>query len=744
MASPTRTKASKIPPKPAQPLPPPSLWGEARIVLSGLFGLFGIALFSFILLNEHEHATFIEFLRGQSGLSGAFASVTFWKLFAGFVLGAAGGYFIGSDIPRAHVAKANDIARWAAIFLISVVIYIPAMSAGFLWDDDQEITANPSLTDSFGLWEIWTGGLGNIEKAQPDDPILVKAVRPPLHWIETHVLSAPRDANCSADYFPLKTTMLWIEYQLWGHDPQGRAIPYGFHVMNILMHALDALLLYMLLRQLKVPGAWLGSLLFAVHPVHAESVAWIAERKNTLSLFFYILSISAWVRFEDTWKVNNALWAKVEGIAGFFSNLRSEGIIKTLRAEGFFSQFYLLALGLFVASLLCKTHVVILPAVLLLLTWWRSGKVTVRDGFRSLPFFAIALFLAEVTVWFQNGRAIGQEVIPIGDWPSRIAGSGLAVWWYVVTSVLPVKLNTIYNHIGPFGVTWPLRDPQWWMFLMGAMVLVTLHLLWLARNWLGRTPFFVFAYFVGTLFPVLGFFKMSYMRLTLVADHFQYLSDISVVALVGALVAIGIKKLDPQVRPLLIGSTVVVLLACSAYSWERAGIHQSEKTLWTACLSKNWDSWQAHNHLGAVIYMEGRPSDAAPHFQRAVDLKPENPEVHNNLGLVLAAFGKWEEALVQYRLAVQIKGDVPAMRRNLADALSSRGKYEEAIPHYEQLVKEMPGDPGVHMSYGYVLAQIHQLVDAQREFEIAVQLNPGDQRARQNLESVRQQLAAPH
>ena len=669
MAAPTRSSGFKAPSTTQATHPAPSPWSEARLVLAAIFGLLGLALFNVAFLDEQENAVFMDFLRGQVGMEGAFASVLFWKLFVGFALGAVAGYFVGSEVPRAHVPKANQLARGVAIFLISVVIYIPAMSAGFIWDDDQEITANPSLQNLPGLVEIWTGAK-------------------------------------SADYFPLKTTMLWIEFQLWGLNA------HGYHTVNIIVHAIDALLLWMVLSQLKVPGAWLGSLLFAIHPVHAESVAWIAERKNTLSLFFYLLSISAWLRFEDTEKRKLYLWSLV----------------------------------LFLGALLCKTHVVVLPAVLVLLTWWKTGTLTKRDLLRTVPFFVLALVLGVVTVWFQNGRAIGQEVIPISDhFSTRLAGSGVAIWWYVSKALFPVNLNTIYNDIDPFGagLRWPITEGYWWMFVAGAFVLITLHLLWLARNWLGRTPFFVFAYFVGTLFPVLGFFKMSYMRLTLVADHFQYLSDISVVALTGALIALGLKKLEPQFKPILIGSTVVLVFCFSAYSWERAGVHQSEKTLWTACLAKNNDSWQAHNHLGAVIYMEGRPRDAAPHFQRAVDLKPANPEVHNNLGLVLAAFGQWEEALAQYRQAVEIKGDVPAMRRNLADALTSRGKLDEALPHYEQLVKEMPGDPGVHLSYGYVLAQLKRLPEALREFEMAVKIDPNNPRARQNVDAVRQQLGVP-
>ena len=414
--------------------------------------------------------------------------------------------------------------------------------------------------------------------------------------------------------------------------------------------------------------------------------------------------------------------------------------LNLLRNEGYLSSAYIWALLWCVSSLLCKTHVVVLPAVLLLCTWWKTGRLTVRDIIRTLPFFVISFVLALVTIWFQNGRAIGQEVIPIGGPDSRIAGAGLAIWWYISKAIVPVYLNTIYRFIGPFGATWPLKA-EFWMYLFGAAALGVLYFLWVGRKSLGRTPFFVFAYFLGTLFPVLGLFKMSYMRLTLVADHFQYLSDISFVALAGALIHQAWVKADATWRPILVSAVTMVAVLFSFYTWERAGVHQSEKTLWTACLKLNDFSWQAHNHLGAQIYMEGNVPASQYHFQRAVDLKPENPEVHNNLGLAFAYAGRWDEALMQYRRAVEIKGDVPAMRRNLADCLSQLKKFDEASVHYKIVLDAEPNDFNCHLGFGYALSQSGKLDDAEKEFEAAVRLDPNNPRARQNLEAVRKMRA---
>ena len=282
------------------------------------------------------------------------------------------------------------------------------------------------------------------------------------------------------------------------------------------------------------------------------------------------------------------------------------------------------------------------------------------------------------------------------------------------------------------------------MFLTVALVPITLALLLMVKKLCpalkpvaARTPFFVFAFFVGTLFPVLGFFKMSYMRLTLQADHFQYFSDISIVALAGALIATLYEKVDATWRPILVSACVVLVFSFSAYSWERAGVHLNEKTLWSACLKKNEASWQAHNHIGAVLYGEQKWMEAGPHFARAVELKPDNPEVHNNLGLVLWKYGRHEEAIAQYREAVRIKGDVMMLRGNLAGALMEMKQFDAAAEQFLIMVKEMPNDCGAHANLGVIYAQTKRLPEARREFETARQLDPNNPSYGQNLEILR-------
>ncbi len=746
-------------------------WGATRLMIMFVCGLLGVWMIHLsAFLNDADRGTVTTFLHGQLCLWGwsndeylnggthlgvleMLKSFTFWKMLIGFILGTGAGFAIALEIPKPHLSRANTAAKGAALFVLTLLVFSPAMTAGFIWDDDQEITANPSIQGSafgrpgfdaatFGLWEIWTGGLSNPHPtADPaTDPLLVKALRPPLHKIE-QALWVQKDhlpAHESADFFPLHATFTWLEWQLFGHDFHGRPLSSSFHIMNIIFHALDVILLWIVLCQLRVPGAWLGSLLFAIHPVHAESVAWIAESKNTQSLLFYLLCISAWIKMEDAYKPKKPFLEAWE--ARFADRNKASGVSPVfgfLQNEGLASREYLLAFVFCLCSLLCKTSVVVLPPVLLLLTWWRTGALTLRDFVRSIPFWILAVVLAEITIWFQNGRAIGQEVIPFTkEFAPHLGGAGLSLWWYVSKALVPVGLMTIYPR-------WPIIPPEPNVVVvtngiaMMGVALALLAVLYFYRNKIGRTPFFVFAYFTGTLFPVLGFFKMSYMRLTLQADHFQYLSDISILAFAGAMIFKLWEMAGPKYRPLVLSCAVLLCGVFSASSWERAGFHQSEETLWRECLKRNDDSWQAHNHLGAVIYMKGNIKDSAYHFQRAVNLKPENPEVHNNLGLTLAATGHWDEALEQYRLAVKIKGDVPAMRRNLADCLSTLKKFDEAAEQYKIVLEADSRDPNSHVSYGYVLSQTGHLPEALEQFETALKIDPGNQRAQQNLQVVK-------
>lgn len=563
-----------------------------------------------------------------------------------------------SSVERAH-SHLRRFAKWPnsgtliwglLLFFLVVIVYVPAMSAGFIWDDDQLLTKNPLMPDPQGWWRIWL---------------------------------APH----TADYFPLTATTFWLEWRLWGLNPA------GYHATNILLHGLATVLTWRVLHAVRVPGAWLAALLFGVHPVGVESVAWIAERKNTLAQVFFLLTLLIYFRFEKNGR----------------------------RAT------FCLALACFALSLLAKTSVVMLPAVLWLCAWWQRGTVTREDVRRTIPFLCLALLLGLVTVYFQNVYAIGDEAIPIGGALSRLAHAGLAVWFYLAKILWPRPLAVVY-------ATWKITTPAWFEFLPDVALLAVFATCWRwrAQAWT-RAVLFGLGYFVITLLPVLGFLKMSYMRLTLVADHFQYLALIGPIALV---VATG-ARWCPRLLKWLLAS--VIVLTCGVWTWSQSAIYKNEEALWRDTLRKNEATWQGHNHLGAVLYQSGAPAEAVPHFSRAVELKPDNPEVHNNLGLGYVFLGQQELALEQFTRAVQLRG-AAEYRRHLAQALRTAGRDEEALRQYRAVVEAQPNDPMSYLDLGVALLQLRRTHAAIGNFQAALRLDPDLELARQYLAAAFTQL----
>jgi hypothetical protein len=266
--------------------------------------------------------------------------------------------------------KRDESSRWrlvaAAAIIVGAVllVYLPALRAGFVWDDEQLITSNPLLRTFSGLIEIWSGGR-------------------------------------TADYFPITNTAFWIEHHLFGDNPL------GYHALNILLQAADAVLVWLVLRRLQIPGAWLAGLIFGIHPVHVESVAWISELKNVLAMFFTLLSILCFVEIDE--KPRSRTW-------------------------------YILSLIFFALALLSKTQVVFMPMVLVLCLWWRARDFATlrREAIRTWPFFVMAAVFGLITIWFQN-RGIGEEEIIIGSVARRFVNAGMAVWWYAGKVFLPAR-----------------------------------------------------------------------------------------------------------------------------------------------------------------------------------------------------------------------------------------------------------------------------------------------------------------
>ncbi len=548
------------------------------------------------------------------------------------------------------------------IFLIAIIVFVPAMQAGFIWDDDQLLTANPMMRDPWGLLKLWF-------------------------------------APTTADYFPLTSSTLWIEWRLW--ELSGP----GYHVTNIILHAFDSVLVMIVLQRLRIPGAWLAATLWAVHPVNAESVAWISERKNTLSMLFYLYAILAYLDFEDR-PANKTRW-------------------------------YVLALVLYFAALTSKTSVVTFPVVLLLIAWWRRGEVAKNDLVRTAPFFGLSVLLGIVTLYFQYGRAIGSENIAIGGFFSRLAGAGMAVWFYLGKTLAPFNLIEIYPH-------WDIDPPEAWQFLPGIGLVLIFFVLWKARDGWGRAPLFALSYFVITLGPVLGFLKMSYMRLTLVADHFQYVPMIGILALLAAGFTLLYERAPSNARPALVGACVLVIGGLSWMTWDRAGIHESEETLWRDTLEKNPDTWQGHNHLGAVLFTQGNVAEAMKHFQRAVELKPDNPEVHNNVGLGWATMGHMDLAVPEYAEAVRIRPDNIPIRTNYANALAAVHRTDEALAQYQEAIKMSDGmDPKLLFEYARMLFEAGRKDEGIAKLHELLKIAPNFAPAREVLQALKSGTTAP-
>src|SRR6266516_6220100 len=402
----------------------------------------------------------------------------------------------------AHGRKRSKVwrsaAQAAAIVAAVALVYLPALHAGFVWDNEQLVTGNLLLRNFAGLMEVWSGGR-------------------------------------TADYFPITNTVFWIEHHLFGDSAA------GYHAVNILLQAADAVLVWLVLRRLKVPGAWLAGLIFGIHPVHAESVAWISELKNVLSMFFVLVSIFCFLAIEEK------------------------------RLLGAFTE-YIASLVFFLLALLSKTQAVFLPVLLLLCAWWRGWRSETaksmgfrREVIRTCPFFLMAAVFSLVTIWFQN-RGIGDEEIVTGSLIRRFANAGMAVWWYAGKVFVPVRLMSIYPK-------WRFDSPQLLEWVPLIALLSLFAILWLWRNRGTRGAFFALVYFVVALLPTLGFVRMAYLRSgTLVADHHQYFADVSLIAFFSAGAALlwrrsqrGMKIATAAVIGLLLG-------AMGTYTYTRAAV----------------------------------------------------------------------------------------------------------------------------------------------------------------------------
>jgi len=489
-------------------------------------------------------------------------------------------------------------------------------------------------------------------------------------------------------YYPVTHTAFWMAHRIWGDAPL------GYHLLNIFLHAFSAVVLLRILRRLEVPGAPLAAALFAFHPVQVESVAWMSELKNTLSGLFCLGAALAYLHF--------SLCEKRREI------------------------FYAVGLLLFVMAILSKAVVATLPAALLVILWWKRGKLSWKTDIVSLaPFFLIGVGFGIFSAWMERNvvGAIGRDFQ--FSFIDRILIAGRVIWFYLGKLLWPNPL--IFNY-----PRWQIRHDVWWQYLFPLTAAALLAVMWWHRK---RHPALLAAFllFSGTLFPALGFLDVYPFRYSFVADHFQYLACIAPLTLVAAGATRAFEKI-PAIGGFILVSVLAVM------SWQQARMYSDVLVLWRTTIDGNPDSWMAHTNLGAELDDLGRSDEAMAEYQTALRINPNEAMARNNLGMSLAQRGHVSEAIADWEEVLRIDPNHAEAHNNLGNALAQMGRLPEAIEHWNKALKVKPDFAEAHFNYAVALANAGRFSEAADHYEQVLRLHPEDVDARRGLEFARKQL----
>jgi len=554
--------------------------------------------------------------------------------------------------PPASSVDVRAFATWAAIFPAVLLAYWPALHGGMLWDDSAHVTA-PSMQSLHGLWRIWF------------------------------------DLGATQQYYPLLYSAFWAEHRLWGDAVL------GYHLANVALHALAACLVVLIVRRLALPGAWLAGLIFALHPVCVEAVAWISEQKSTLSAVFYLAAALTYLHFDQSRRRSRYLWA----------------------------------LALFVLALLSKTVTATLPAALLVVFWWQRGRLDWRRDVRPLlPWFALGAGAGLFTAWVEKTRVGAQGAEFSLSLGQRLLLAGRVIFFYAGKLLWPSNLIFTYPR-------WQPDVTVWWQYLYPLGVVILVIVLWRLPR---RGPLAGFLIFCGTLFPVLGFLNVYPFRYSFVADHFQYLASLGIIVPVACGLVLGISRISPG-KAANTAALLLVPAVLGILTWRESGMYRDSQTLYLTTLSRNPNSWMAHDNLGIILAeTPGRLPEAIAEFQAAVRLNPGNSHSHVNLGNALQRVpGRMPEAIAQYQEALRIEPGYAEVHSNLGFALAQiPGRMPEAIAEYQAALRIKPGLAETHNYLGVALAlTTGQLPEAIAEYQAALRIDPNYTEAHYNLGS---------
>jgi len=573
---------------------------------------------------------------------------------------------------------------WFVCLILAVVTmlaYQPAWHGGLLWDDDFNI-ATPELRSLDGLRRIWF---------------------------------VPRT---TLQYYPLLYSSSWLQERFWADSPT------GYHLVNLLLHIGCVVLVLKILRFLRIPGAELATIVFALHPVNVETVAWITERKNTLSGVFALAATLWYLKFDES---------------------RSR-------------RSYALAIGLFLLGLLSKTAIVTLPLALLVIFWWKRGAISWRrDVVPLIPFFFLSAAAGLMTCWVEyvniayRARTLDFSLV------ERCLIAGRAFWFQLGKVLWPSNLMFIYPR-------WEINDRVWWQYLFPLAVLVLLGILWSLRRRSRGLLAGVLIYIV-LLLPTLGFLNQYAFIYSFVTDHWQYLACLGIITPCASGIVLLAGKLKRWRAWLEPGTTLLLGGVLFLLTWQQSRMYTDIETLYRTTIARNPGCWMAYANLGDILYQAnripeamdlfnqalrikpavahyslgnglvrtGRTSEAVEQYKQALRVDPDYAEAHNNLGNVFFLTGRTSEAIDEYKQALRINPGNAQAHNNLGNALVQTGRPSEAIDHFKQALRMTPGSASAHNNLGAALGQMGQISEAIEQFKAALRINPNYVDARNNL-----------
>ena len=530
----------------------------------------------------------------------------------------------------------------AAIF----IFYFPALSGEFVWDDS--IFAKEKTIHAWsGLWSIWF---------------------------------APSEIMNEGHYWPITYTTFWLEHKLFGLNPL------GYHIVNCILYFINIVLIWRLLLRLEVPGAWAISMIFAVHPLHVESVAWLIERKSLLSALFYLGAVHVWLRFRESPR------------------------LKT----------YALALSLYVLALLSKSIAVTLPATLLVLLWWKQERVTAHDIMRLLPFFIVGFVITLGDYLFYASRE--EQLSFAYSFVERALIAAQALWFYVGKLLWPADLMVIYPH-------WDVsaKNPIAWLFVVA--IVGMLILLWSCRHRIGKGTLAGIAFFVITLSPAFGFVDHKYMAFSFVADRYQYLAGLGLIAV---LVGGAVRAMQPYittVRPAVMGAFAILVIGLGTLTWSQAAIYQNGITFFNHVVAHNPTARAAYHNLSSELFQAGRTEEAYEANLKAIELRPNNSAAHSNFATVLILMKRYDEAMESLKRALELNPHNEAAWQNYGSLLLKQQRYEEAYAANLKAIELRPNNSKTHYGLATALTLLKRYDEAEESLKRTLELNPKNEAA---------------